>query len=269
VAQEPRTAQERALELLRATLATSSWLPTTEAKRLVWAIRCAIVLGLLVLIASVVDKTLWDWLQLLIIPAVLAGGGLWFNAQQRAREQQIADDRTQDEALQAYLDKMTELLVVRGLGKPQDDTDELQENPVRTVAWARTKTVLRRLDGNRKGAVLRFLREADLIKKGRPVIRNLSGADLREANLEGSVLEDTALEGVVLRKAVLRKANLTGADLKDADLTGADLSGAIVTKEQLEAAKYLEGATMPNGQKYEDWLKSKGRRGGWENDGPP
>jgi hypothetical protein len=24
-------------------------------------------------------RTLWDWLQLLIILAVLAGGGLWFN----------------------------------------------------------------------------------------------------------------------------------------------------------------------------------------------
>jgi hypothetical protein len=178
----------------------------------------------------------------------------------RKRDLEVAEQRAQDEALQAYLDKMTDLLVVHKLGKPQDDKDELQENPVRTVAWARTKTVLRRLDGDRKGAVLRFLREADLIKKGRPVIRSLSGADLREANLEGSVLEDTALDGVVLRKAVLRRANLTGADLKDADLTGANLSGAIVTKEQLEAAKSLEGATMPNGQKYEDWLKDKKAR---------
>jgi len=40
------------------------------------------------------------------------------------------------------------------------------------------------------------------------------------------------------------------------------------TNEQLEQAKSLEDATMPNGQKYEDWLKSKGREEDGENSGP-
>jgi hypothetical protein len=31
--------------------------------------------------------------------------------------------------------------------------------------------------------------------------------------------------------------------------------------EQLLAAKALEGATIPDGQKYEDWLKSRGEDG--------
>ena len=30
-----------------------------------------------------------------------------------------------------------------------------------------------------------------------------------------------------------------------------------VIKDQFEQAKSLEGAIMPNGQKYEDWLKDK------------
>jgi hypothetical protein len=41
-----------------------------------------------------------------------------------------------------------------------------------------------------------------------------------------------------------------------------------VTEEQLEAAKSLKGATMPNGQEYEDWLKSKGRGEDGKNSGP-
>jgi hypothetical protein len=64
---------------------------------------------------GVADKTLWDWLQLLVVPAVLAAGGLLLNAAQRAREleaqeaqkdreQYIQDQRAQDDALQAYLD---------------------------------------------------------------------------------------------------------------------------------------------------------------------
>jgi uncharacterized protein YjbI with pentapeptide repeats len=55
------------------------------------------------------------------------------------------------------------------------------------------------------------------------------GADLRGANLNGTVLHD---------------ANLSGANLTDA--TGK-------TAEQLDGqAGSLEGAIMPNGQKYED-----------------
>jgi hypothetical protein len=43
-------------------------------------------------------------------PGCASWGGLWFNTQQREREQRIANDRAQDEALQAYLDQMSQLL---------------------------------------------------------------------------------------------------------------------------------------------------------------
>jgi hypothetical protein len=38
-----------------------------------------------------------------------------------------------------------------------------------------------------------------------------------------------------------------------------------ITLEQLAECKFLEGATMPDGHKYEDWLKSReedGENGG-------
>jgi len=37
------------------------------------------------------------------------------------------------------------------------------------------------------------------------------------------------------------------------------LTGAHVTEWKLYNCKSLEGAIIPNDQKYEDWLKSKGR----------
>jgi uncharacterized protein YjbI with pentapeptide repeats len=71
------------------------------------------------------------------------------------------------------------------------------------------------------------------------------------------------------RSADLGEADLRGANLRDADLSRANLSGAHerlywqrrrpISIEQLEQARSLEGATMPNGQKDEDWLKDKGR----------
>ncbi len=54
------------------------------------------------------------------------------------------------------------------------------------------------------------------------------------------------------------------ADLREANLSGAEG----ITKEQLDQAESLEGATMPNWQKYEDWLKSKGSGEDRENSGP-
>ena len=134
---------------------------------------------------------------------------------------------------------------------------------------------------------------------------DLSGADLRDARLPWSYLPYAKLNGADLRGAYLRgdpdqsgdadlsdadlsdanlseadlsydnlsSANLQGANLTDAvfrgtNLSNANLSNAKVTSEQLAEAKSLEGATMPNGQKYEDWLKDKeGRRGAGENGG--
>jgi uncharacterized protein YjbI with pentapeptide repeats len=64
--------------------------------------------------------------------------------------------------------------------------------------------------------------------------------------------------GAGLNDADLSNANLSGADLSNANLSGANLSGANlkgtdVTEEQLAKCKSLEGATMPNGQKYAEW----------------
>src|SRR5215204_6051824 len=60
------------------------------------------------------QKSIWDWLELLLIPLVLAGGGLWFSLAERRNEQAIAerrvnrerviaDERAQDAALESYL----------------------------------------------------------------------------------------------------------------------------------------------------------------------
>jgi hypothetical protein len=179
------------------------------------------VVGVLVAVLLVtnyyfIHQSAWEWLKLLIVPAVLAGGGLWFNTQQREREQKIANDRAQDEALQAYLDQISQLLTdkERPLRRAQPG-DNLS-----AVARARTLTALTRLDAGRKRSVVQFLQEANLIAADRVVLT----------------------------------------------LHGGDLSGATLTAEQVAGAKSLKGATMPNDQKYEDWLKSSGENG--ENSGP-
>jgi hypothetical protein len=144
-------------------------------------------------------QTLWDWLDLLIVPFVLAVGGYLFTrsesrraeqsaieqrnldretAEQRTKEdrwlaheraetdRQIADQRRQDETLQAYLDYIGELLLNKDMPLRQSKA----RDEVRTLAQARTLTILRRLDGERKGRVLQFLYEAGLITRYRAVV---------------------------------------------------------------------------------------------------
>jgi uncharacterized protein YjbI with pentapeptide repeats len=81
---------------------------------------------------------------------------------------------------------------------------------------------------------------------------------MQGADLHG----DTDLSQADLRETDLSGANLRGASLTNADLRGANLTNAEgLSEEQLAEVKSLEGATMPNGQNYEDWLKDKKAQG--------
>ena len=260
-------------------------------------------------------KTVWDLLQLLIVPIALAGIGLWFAAQQQENQQraeakradidrEIEDQRAQDITLRTYLDQMGTLLLDRNLRAADQDSN------VRNVARARTLTTLAALDPYHKQKVLRFLNETKLIQRRspdrEPVISlryaelqgvklghigqlggfNLNGivavnADLSDAHMLNAVVHEADLREADLSEANLRNADLLGAnligavlnnaDLTNADLTNADLTDAQVTEEQLEAAKSLEGATMPDGKilkgaktpdgpTFEDWIKDRERR---------
>jgi uncharacterized protein YjbI with pentapeptide repeats len=200
-------------------------------------------------------KTVWDFLQLLIVPLMLVAIGLVFSLQQDARQQRVedqradaervlADQRAQDEALQAYLDQMSGLLLEKDLRTSEVNSE------VRTLAQVRTLTVLGRLDPSRKTAVMQFLVDADLVQsidERDPIISlngaDLSGANVSDANLRNADLSDSdlsfadlsdanlrgaSLSDVELRGAILRHANLSDADLSDAFLRGADLSNAFL-----------------------------------------
>jgi hypothetical protein len=99
-------------------------------------------------------KTLWDWLQLLIIPLVLALAAFALNAMQAAREakredrraareRKLAADRAREDTLRVYLQQMSDLITQHGLRRAQGGTP--------TLARTLTLIALRRLDSERKG----------------------------------------------------------------------------------------------------------------------
>jgi uncharacterized protein YjbI with pentapeptide repeats len=183
-------------------------------------------------------KTLWDWMELFIIPIFLGVGAFLLNRSERNNEREIATDRQSEAALQSYIDRMADLLLNEKLRTTKN-------REVRDVARTRTLSVLRGLDGNRKGLLLRFLQEAKLIEKKKPVVvlrmaylndANLTNADLSGANLSGAYLNDAFLVLADLSDADLSGAYLGGADLLRAQLSGANLSGAYLNDTDLEDA---------------------------------
>jgi uncharacterized protein YjbI with pentapeptide repeats/cell division protein FtsB len=242
---------------------------------------------------------------------------------QRAEaEREIAEQRAQDEALQAYLDQMSQLIRDRKLLEvDKGDPVHEQGDPVHTLAQARTSTAILRLDAEHNESVTHFLINSGLAVRSKDSARllrgstlshatlsgahlpnadlgdaELSGADLSNAlminanlivaDLSGADLSDSFLDnadlvahlpnadlsGASLIGADLSEANLIGADLSEANMIGANLSDAVlvkanlrgavldnanlsgaegITNEELEQqADSLEGATMPNAQKY-------------------
>ena len=141
-------------------------------------------------------KTLWDWLQLLIIPLVLAVAALLFNRATTRTEQKIALDKQREDLLQAYLDRMSELLLEKSLAtSPSEEA--------RNVARVRTITILFQLDARRIGYVFAFLREAGLMStEPNSSMVSLSQASLDKINLSQANLKQAAVSKEQLKKAM-------------------------------------------------------------------
>jgi uncharacterized protein YjbI with pentapeptide repeats len=187
---------------------------------------------------------------------------------QRAREaRELETQRAHEAALQSYFEQVGELLMEKPLHRSSPG-DSLS-----VIVRALTLTVLEGLDSERKRFLLQFLHESGLIMRDKPVV-NLSFANLNGANLRGAILANANLDGALLSQAILKEAflhhaSLEGALLHEADLTrvhlpGANMTGArSITNEQLaKQTAFLKGATMPNGQQYEEWKDG-------ENSAPP
>lgn len=145
-----------------------------------------------------------------------------FNLQQKSTAAQTLDQQRQA-TLNGYFDDLSTLVLQYDLPKSKPD------NPIRAIAKARTFTAVRDLDGDRKGTLIRFLAEADLITGPNPVV-NLQGADLNGADFPGAAsLNRVNLSNLGLSNATLIGAVLHGADLHGSILLGSNLSGAQLT----------------------------------------
>lgn len=192
-------------------------------------------------------KTLWDWLQLLIVPAVLAIGGSLISMrtsrleqettkQRDKTEREIAEDDQRESVFQSYIDQMSELLLEKDLRNSQPKDEK------RKIVRVRTLTALRRLDAERKKVLIQFLHESNLIDAGDSIV-SLEGADLRATNLSFINLIFIDLSEVNLRGSNLRFSILAGSRLHRTDLRQTDLRQTELSKTDISFA-YLSSANL-------------------------
>src|SRR5215203_6727738 len=196
------------------------------------------------------------WLPIvgaLLVPFVIALG-IWaimwqldkLENQRAEAERELAEQQAQDEALQAYLDQMSQLILDRNLLEvEQGNPVHEQGDPVHTLAQALTSTAILRLDAEHNESVTHFLINSGLAVRSEVSARLLRGSTLSHAELSGAHLPnadlgDADLSGADLSNALLdnadlSRANLSDANLSDANLDNANLSGADgITNAELE-----------------------------------
>lgn len=163
---------------------------------------------------------LWRISELIAIPVTLGLIAYIFNQRQQERElkqreqaDRLAMIHSEENALQNYIDRMSELLLNRNIRMDE------QRDQVCNLARTRTLTVLRRLTEDRKSSVVRFLYEARLIDTEHPLV------DLSQANLYNISLYKASLAQIDLHET-----RLNGSNLSHADLSGSNLAGASLTK---------------------------------------
>jgi uncharacterized protein YjbI with pentapeptide repeats len=205
------------------------------------------------LVYFVAKKSLWDFLDLLIVPLALAIIGFGFAVHQQTRQTQLEQQRderaqaveaqrAQNEALQAYLGQMSHLMLEKGL------PDAAEGDTVFTLAQAQTTTAISQLDWKQNQAVTRFLSDSGLLKDPALLANaDLSGAVLQNADLTDAVLTNTNLTDAYLAGTKLNRSNLTDAVLNSAVFSATEKEGedtipitADLTRANLTKATLLE-----------------------------
>jgi uncharacterized protein YjbI with pentapeptide repeats len=212
-------------------------------------------------------KTLWDWMELLLIPLALAGIAYLFRRSEVESANQQSRERSRDDALNSYFQHIQTILL------ETDRSDAHQAiGTASKLATARTISLLRMLDPERRLLVLRFLYDVELIHGNQPFVDlaradlsrvasyrfYLSNANLHRVNLEYAKLESTQLNEACLSSAnlyraclsfsYLNKANLEYAFLNEANLYCAQLQGTSLIKSTAcksnFAGAFLDGAIL-------------------------
>ena len=224
------------------------------------------------------SKSVWDGLELLGVPLVLAVLGAWFQKSQQeqadriAKEQREQDgDETREEVLQLYFDRISALLIDKGLmaiAAKKEAFDEIKRDGAQAKVMSSYNfteregssgiirssaedipSYLETKDYRSIKKALSFSQaEQELLEVATDVIQARTLSILRrfeqDSERKSSVIRFLVEADVIDRlKISLSGTNLSSAILNDADLRGATLDNVNLSSANLSGAK-LSGANL-------------------------
>lgn len=205
-------------------------------------------------------KTLWDWLELVIVPVAIAFVVFIYTQFEKKKNKRVEDENYNSNLLESFFKTITELLL------KDDLKGDLNKKRI-SIARSRIIMIFGQLDGQRKGQVLQFLYESDLIDK-EPMF-HLRGANISDAVLDRIVLKNAEIksanfENTTIQNSNLNEIDLTGCNFKNANLSNSlvdnanfsytDLSESVLQNLDLSTVDF-EGAILTNANLTESTIK--------------
>jgi len=235
------------------------------------------------------QKTLWDWMSVVLAPATLAVLGYWFQAslertkaereqlekerdekaeelankqaqEEKVRVQERVENEQREGALEAYLADMSDLLVGKGLSALAKkkvkgllgEEEQFLLDAGLDVIRARTLSILRRLT-DRKDSEL-----TDGVRKASVLLFLYESELIQRKVVDHTEISTDNRESSLMKKSLL---NLKGADLSDAhlshmNLSHADISGVNLTRANLSHADLRGTYFIDTNLSYADFSDS-------------
>lgn len=155
-------------------------------------------------------KKLWDWLDLLIIPISVGLVGWIYKDYEKSKESKKEYENKQNEILDSYFRVISDLIIKSNLL----NNDLNEESKI--IARTRTIVAIENLSGDRKGQVLQFLHESNLIGNG---VVDLIGGNFRNSEVSGIVLRNITIKGVYFSNSEFVKTFLDNSDFTSCDFS--------------------------------------------------
>ncbi|MEX1071158.1 MAG: pentapeptide repeat-containing protein [Anaerolineales bacterium] len=171
-------------------------------------------------------KTVWDLLDLMLIPIFIALIGILYSQQSTNTHFEVAEQQRRDDVVSKFITDVESIVSPADFDK-STDTPQLKDGEIATIE-ARLRTIVKNLDGERKSQLIHFLYKCNLLGGILPKHDAFGGV----SQARNQVIDVTDVD--------LSRINLSGVNLAGIVLSGCELSGANLNKAKLPSANLLE-----------------------------
>lgn len=175
-------------------------------------------------------KKLWDWMDLLIVPILIAITVWWLGWLDNQNQIKIDNEKAQRESLNEFFKTISFYLLDKNLRNSKIESE------IRSLARSRTIEFISRADSKRKGAILQFLFESALINSD-PVI-NLNGVRFDNSDFKFLSLKGVKLAGIYFKNCDFSNSNFFDSNFAASDFSGSNFSLAKFDNCNIAGAKF-------------------------------